>query len=329
MNNMRLPKLDYWEPRTTGELLELLREYGDKCSILAGGTDVIPMLKRRNTSARHLVNIKKIPQLNEISYDEENGLRIGPAITLREIINHPIISKSYPLLAKAAHSVGFNQLRNMGTIGGNICLDSKCTYFNQSSFWWKSRRDCFKRGGDTCYVVKAGKRCYALSAADTVPALISLGAELIVQKRGQERRTPVEAFHTGDGGKPHLLDGKEVISSILIPPPGKGWCEGFLKKSPRGSVDFAVATLSLRLKMNGDGLDDARIALNSVSSKPIRARKTESYLKGKTINHHTTREAVHLLLKESAPLSMVGVSALVRVKTIEAMFADLIHTIMS
>jgi len=327
MNSMRLPRLDYWEPRTTGELLELLEELGEECTILAGGTDVVPMLKRRNISARCLVNIKKIPQLNEISYDEENGLRIGPAITLREIIDDPVISKSYPLLAKAAHSVGFNQLRNMGTLGGNICLDNKCTYFNQSAFWWKSRRDCFKRGGDTCYVVKAGKGCHALSAADTVPALISLGAELIIQKRGEERRTTVEAFYTGDGRKPHLLDGNEVVTGILIPPSTHGWKEGFLKKSPRGSVDFAVATLSLRLKMNGDGLEDARIALNSVSSKPIRARKTENYLIGKAISHLTLRETVHLLLKESTPLSMVGASALVRGNTIEAMFVDLFDMI--
>ena len=327
MNNMRLPKLDYWEPRTTGELLELLEELGEECTILAGGTDVVPMLKRRNISAGCLVNIKKIPQLNEISYDEENGVRIGPAITLREIINDPVISKSYPLLAKAAHSVGFNQLRNMGTLGGNICLDNKCAYFNQSAFWWKSRRDCFKRGGDACYVVKAGKGCHALSAADTVPALISLDAGLLIQGKGQERRIPVEEFYSGDGKHPHLLDGDEIVTSILIPPPGKGWREGFLKKSPRGSVDFAIASLSLRLKIKGDGLDDVKIALNSVSSKPVRARKTESYLKGKTISHLTLREAVRLLLKESTPLSMVGASALVRGNTIEAMFLDLIDMI--
>ena len=137
---MRLPRLDYQEPRTTGELLELLEELGEECTILAGGTDVVPMLKRRNISARCLVNIKKIPQLNDISYDEENGLRIGPAITLREIINDPIISKSYPLLAKAAHYVAFNQLRNMGTLGGNICLDNKCTYFMGTIV--KTKRTC-------------------------------------------------------------------------------------------------------------------------------------------------------------------------------------------
>ena len=322
-----MPRLDYQEPRTTGELLELLEVFGEECTILAGGTDVVPMCKRRNTSAGHLVNIKKIPQLREISYDEENGLSIGPAVTLREIINDSVVSIRYPLLAKAARSVGFNQLRNMGTLGGNICLDNKCTYFNQPAFWWKSRRNCFKRGGDTCYVVKAGKGCHALSAADTVPALISLGAELIIQKRGQERRTPVEAFYTGDGGKPHLLDGNEVVTAILIPPSGRGWREGFMKKSPRGYVDFAIASLSIRLRMNGNGIDDARIALNSVSSKPIRAKKTERYLNGKTISRATVREAVRLLLKESTPLSMVGASALVRGNTIEAIFVDLIDII--
>jgi len=327
MNNMRLPRLDYLEPGEIGELLELLGERGDDCTILAGGTDVVPMLKRRNSTATHLVNIKKILRLKEISYDDENGIRIGPAVTLREIINNPVISGKYPLLAKAAGSVGFNQLRNMATLGGNICLDNKCIYFNQSAFWWKSRRDCFKRGGDICYVVKGGNGCHALSAADTVPALISLGAELIIEQRGRERRTLLEVFYSGDGGNPHWLDRNEVVTGILIPSPDRGWKEGFLKKSYRGSVDFAFATLSLRLRINGGVLNDARIALNSVSTKPIRARKTELYLRGKTLSDPTLRGAVRLLLKESMPLSVIGASALVRSNTIEAIFIDLMEMI--
>lgn len=322
---MRLPKLGYFEPRTIHELMAIKQEFGEKCSILAGGTDIIPMLKRRNMPTRRLVNIKRIPQLNDISHDEKKGLEIGPAVTLRKIIDDPLVASSYPLLARAAHSVGFNQLRNMGTLGGNICLDNKCTYFNQSEFWWKSRPDCFKRGGDACYVVKGGKGCYALSAADTVSALIVLDAKLIIRGPEQVRRLFVEEFYTGDGKKPHRLNGNEVVTGVLIPPPARGWREGFLKKSPRGSMDFAIATLSIRSKNNGDGLDDIRIALNGVSSKPVRARETESYLKGKVINQEIINEAVGFLLKETTPLSLVGTSAFVRRKAIEAMFTDLVE----
>jgi 4-hydroxybenzoyl-CoA reductase subunit beta len=326
MNNMRLPTLTYSEPKTIKELMELKGELKENCAILAGGTDIIPMLKRRNLPIRHLINIKRIPELTDISYDKEKRLRIGTAVTLREIVNHPLICNTYPLLAKAALAVGFNHLRNMGTLGGNICLDTKCAHYNQSAFWWKSRSDCFKRGGNTCYVVKGEKKCFALSAADTVSALIALDAEIVIVGPEQQRRAPAEKFYTGDGRRPHRLDGNEVVTAVLIPPPAKGWKEGFLKKSHRG-WDFSIATLSIRLRNNSEGLEDVRIALNGVSSKPIRAKEVERYLMGKAVNHETMREAVHLLLKQTTPLSLIGVSAFVRRKMIEAMFVDLIEMI--
>jgi 4-hydroxybenzoyl-CoA reductase subunit beta len=114
---------------------------------------------------------KRIPEAEPNSFSKEKGLHIGCAVTLLSIIEHPVVTEKYPLLAQAAGAVGFNQLRNMATLGGNVCLDNKCSYFNQSAFWWKSRPDCFKRGGDRCYVVKGGKECFSLSAADTVSAL--------------------------------------------------------------------------------------------------------------------------------------------------------------
>lgn len=327
MNNTRLPILTYSEPKTIKELTELKGELGESCAILAGGTDVIPMLKRRNLAIRHLINIKKIPELTDISYDKEKGLRIGPAVTLREIGDHPLICNTYPLLAKGALAVGFNHLRNMGTLGGNICLDTKCTYYNQSAFWWKSRPDCFKRGGNRCYVVKGGKRCFALSAADTVSALMALEAELIILGPERERRTLVETFFTGDGRRPHRLGKSEVLTAILLPPPAKEWRDGFLKKSTRGSVDFSIASLSIRLKDNGKGLEDVRIALNGVSSRPVRPRETERYLIGKVLTDETVKEAVQLLLKETTPLSLIGASAFVRRNIIEVMFMDLIEKI--
>lgn len=324
---MRLPRLTYSEPKTIDGLIETKRTFREKGAIMAGGTDLIPMLKRRTIPVRHLINIKRIPGLNQITFDPEKGLQIGAAVSLRNIIEQPLISDSYPLLAKAALSVAFNQVRNMATLGGNICLDNKCTYYNQSAFWWQSRPGCFKRGGNTCYVVKGGRKCRALSAGDTVSALIALDAKLVIVGPQGERRMPVEAFYTGDGQKPHRLDGGEVVTTIQIPPPARGWREGFSKKSHRGSIDFSIATLSIRLRNDGKGLEDARIVLNGVSSKPIRAEKAERYLIGKDVNHETVREALRLLLKEAAPLSLIGASAFVRRKMIEVMFADLIEMI--
>jgi len=322
MNNMRLPKFSYHEPTRLEELLSIKQELKQDCFVLAGGTDLLPMLKRRNRTAPHVLNIKRVPELKSISYSKEKGLHIGCAVTLREMIDHPVVSKEYPILAQAAGAVGFNQLRNMATLGGNVCLDNKCSYFNQSAFWWKSRPDCFKRGGDRCYVVKGGKECFALSAADTVSALLVLDAELLIRGPENERRVPVVNFYTGNGRKPHDLREDELVSAILIPPDGRGWKDGFLKKSARGSVDFAIASLSVRLKMKGPFVEDARIALNGVSTKPVRAAEAENYLKGKKVSDETVGHAAETVLKEIKPLSLIGCSAFLRRNVIRAMFAD-------
>ncbi|MBW1800995.1 MAG: FAD binding domain-containing protein, partial [Deltaproteobacteria bacterium] len=229
-----------------------------------------------------------------------------------------------PLRARAAGAVGYNQLRNMATLGGNICLDSKCTYFNQSALWWQSRPDCFKRGGDTCYVVKGGKGCFALSSADTVSALIALDAELVVWGNGEERRIAVEEFYTGEGQTPHRLNETDVLTAVRIPPPEPGWQEEFMKKCPRGAVDFATATLSVRLRGNGKGIEDAKIALNSVSTRPVRAKTAENYLIGKIINDGTVNASLKMVLKDLTPISLVGASASHRRNIIAAMYEDLI-----
>jgi len=323
MNSMRLPKLTYHEPTSLGELLSIKQELKEDCALLAGGTDLVPMLKRRNRTAPHVLNIKKISELKSISYSEEKGLQIGCTVTLREVIDHPVVSKKYPILAQAAGAVGFNQLRNMATLGGNVCLDNKCSYFNQSAFWWKSRPDCFKRGGDRCYVVKGGKECFSLSAADTVSALMVLDAELIIRGPKDERRVLIGDFYTGNGQKPHDLREDEFVSAILIPPEDRGWKQGFLKKSARGSVDFAIASLSVRLKVSGSIVEDAKIALNGVSTKPVRPAEAENYLKGKKVNPETVEHAAETALKEIKPLSLIGASAFLRRNIIRAMFEDL------
>jgi 4-hydroxybenzoyl-CoA reductase subunit beta len=285
------------------------------------------MLKRRNRIAPHILNIKRIPDLNRISYSEDTGLHIGCAATLRDIIDHMVVSKTYPLLTQAAGAVGFNQLRNMATLGGNVCLDNKCSYFNQSAFWWKSRPDCFKRGGDRCYVVKGGKECFSLSAADTVSALMVLDAELIIRGPEHERRIPIADFYTGNGRKPHVLREDEIVSAILIPPDSRGWKDGFLKKSARGAVDFAIASLSVRLKMKGPFVEDARIALNGVSTKPVWPAEAENFLKGKKVSDETVGQAAETVLKEIKPLSLVGCSAFLRRNVIRAMFQDLMTSV--
>jgi len=176
-------------------------------------------------------------------------------------------------------------------------------------------------------VVKGGKECFSLSAADTVSALMVLDAELLIRGPENQRRVPVADFYTGNGRKPHVLREAELVSAILIPPDGGGWKQGFLKKSARGSVDFSIASLSVRLKMNGPIVEDARIALNGVSTKPVRPAEVENALKGKRIDEATVKQAAETALKEIKPLSLIGCSAFLRRNVIRAMFEDLMASI--
>jgi 4-hydroxybenzoyl-CoA reductase subunit beta len=327
MNSNRLPRLTYFEPKTIDEARELKKEFGKDAAILAGGTDILPLLKRRNLDSRYVINIKSIPELGEISSAENGGLKIGASITLRDITDSLLVSESYPLLVKAASAVAYNQIRNMATLVGNLCVDNKCPYFNQFKFWWQSRPDCFRRDGNRCYVVKGGKQCVALSVGDTVPALIALEAEILIAGPDGQRKLPIEKFYTGDGQKPNCLDEQELVTAVQFQPSSADWRDGYLKKSVRGSVDFSIASLAIRLKTNGKRMEDIRIALNGVTSKPIRAKMAESYLLAKSVNDKTVAEAVKLALKESTPLSSITVPVSVRKSMIGAMFEDLFEEI--
>jgi len=325
MNSYRLPKLTYFQPKTIEEAIDAKKEFGKDAVILAGGTDVLPLLKRRNISARTVINLKTIPELSKISSDDNGKIKIGATATLRDIMDSELVLSSFPLLAEAASSVAYNQIRNMATLIGNLCVDNKCTYYNQSKFWWQTRADCFKRGGNQCYAVKGGEQCFALAVGDTVPALIALDAELSIIGPSGGRRIPVAKFYTGNGRKPYQLDDDELVCAIELSDSSDGWRNGFLKKSVRGAVDFALAAMAIRLKPNGRKIEDIRIVLNGVSVKPIQAKMARSYLIGKDINNDTIDAAVKLILKESVPLSSIGTTVAVRRKMIAAMFEDLLY----
>jgi 4-hydroxybenzoyl-CoA reductase subunit beta len=325
MNTNRLPKLTCIEPKTIEEAIEAKIKFGKDAVIMAGGTDVVPLLKRRNIGARTIINLKTIPDLSRIESKSNGKIKIGPTVTLRDIIDSELIVGRFPLLAEAAACVAYNQIRNMATLIGNLCVDNKCNYFNQSKFWWQSRTDCFKRGGNQCYAVKGGGQCFALAVGDTVPALIALDAELSILGSNGVRRIPVANFYTGNGHKPYRLGDDELVCAIELSACSDGWRNGFLKKSVRGTVDFALAAMAMRIMFKGRKIEDIRIVLNGVSVKPIRAEMAQDYLAGKEINNATIDAAVKLILKQSAPISSIGTPVAVRRKLIAAMFEDLLR----
>src|SRR5579871_468659 len=222
---MRLPKFEYRSARTVEEALGWLGEFEgsvDKdpeaqAMLMAGGTDVLPNMKHRIFTPQVVVGLRAVSALRGIVYNEEQGLRIGAGVTLTEIAGSPVVRAHYPALAQAAEVVSTPQLRQMGTIGGNLCLDTRCNYYNQSEFWRKARDYCLKKGSDVCRVAPNGAGCYAVSSCDTAPALIALGATVRIASRKGERELSVADLYSDDGIRPvHLHDG-EVLTDVLLP----------------------------------------------------------------------------------------------------------------
>ena len=306
---MRVPKFEYLEPQTIEQACSLLAEHDGQARLLAGGTDLLVLMKLRVETPQYLINLKRIKGLDELSDSPQDGLRIGPLNTLRSLAESPLLREKYPVLAQSAGAVASPNIRNTATIGGNLCLDAKCWYYNQSEFFRAGRTPCFKRGGEQCYVVKGGKFCYALVAADTVAALIALDARAKVVSSQGERTIPVAEFFTGKGETVNVLTPREVVTEIQVPAQPAGTTSAFIKQAFRRSIDFAITSAAAVLTRDADGTcQSARIALTAVSNAPVKAVKAAELLKGKRIDEGLAAEAGQAAVSESRPISAIWTS---------------------
>ena len=321
VENMRVASFEYLEPQTIQEACSLLTEHQGKAKIIAGGTDLLVMMKHRVLSPQYLVNIKGVRELDFIEYDEAGGLRIGPLTTLNVLAEHQAVRERFNALSQAAASVASPNVRNLATIGGNLCLDAKCWYYNQSSLFRKGRVACFKRGGDRCYVIKGGKFCYALVAADTVAALIALGAEARIVSAAGERLVPVAEFFTGQGDTLNILGPEDILAEIHVPTPAPRTFSAFLKESFKGSIEFGLTNVAAAVTFEtGDGVcKDARIALTAVSCGTVNAQKAAAILKGKQIDAELAAEAAGAAVSETSPISSIWTSVYHRRNVIAAL----------
>jgi len=270
--------------------------------LVAGGTDLFPNMKRRQFTPPVVIGLRAIPSLKSIDGSTEQGLRIGSGVTLTTLAEHPLVLRHYPALATAAGSVSTPQLRNVGTIGGNLFLDTRCNYYNQTEFWRQSIGYCMKKDGDVCLVAPGSPRCWAISSADSAPVLVSLNAQArLVSVRG-ERLIPVRKLFRDDGMHPYTKAPDEILSEIILPP-ADGWRSVYLKLRRRGSFDFPILGIAVALRTAGDGtVADARITLGAVASYPVEATEAASLL----LRHRLTPEIIHevatLAAKRAKPL---------------------------
>lgn len=269
-----MDKINFVPLKSVEEASRLLKK-DPAAFLMAGGTDLLVLKRHQLIKPESILYLKTIPGLSKIRRTKSRGLSIGALATLDAVANDSFVRENYPLLAQAASSVASPQIRHKATIGGNICLNSRCWFYDRSPFWRAEYPECRKAaGGNKCYVVPASRKgCFALQSGDTVGPLMALGAKMRLISGRKERIMAMEDFFLGDGIHYLAIEPGEVLTEILLPPPaGKGL---FIKFRPQNNLDFATFTLSLVLSEKSGG---ARIVVASVASKPLRARQAETML---------------------------------------------------
>ena len=293
---MRLPWFDYRAPRSIAEAAKILAGEGPQAMLIAGGTDLLPNMKRRHQTPKVLVSLKGIPELKKVS--NGSGIVFGSGLTLSEILN---IEKTPTALRQATAQIATAHLRNMGTLGGNLCLDTRCTYYNQNHEWRKAIDFCLKKDGATCWVATASKRCVAVSSTDTAPALIALNASVVLTGSSGEREIPVDALYRNDGIEYLSRRPDEILTAIKIPQ--KNFKSTYWKLRRRGSFDFPILGVAVALRFSsGNVIQDARVALGAVASRPFLVEKASEYLKGKALSDDVIAEACAMIASRAKPM---------------------------
>ena len=310
---MHLPRFDYERPASAEEAGRLLNRDGGKARLVAGGTDLYPRMKYGLLRPRVIIDLKGLP-VKSPAIDDEGGLHLDAMTTLAVLARDPLVQEKAPLLAEAATGIGSVQIRERATLGGNICLENRCLYYNQSHTF-QFTDPCFKRGGDLCYLVPGGKKCLAVFCADAVPALISLAASVSVSGPAGVRRILLEKFYTGDAVQPLAISGGELVTEVIVPARPNTGGEAFAKFSLRGGVEFAAVTVAVALRMEADRATcaAARITVGAVSAAPRCARKAEQALQGKRLSSESLgelfAESARIAAGEISPLPHHGFSA--------------------
>jgi len=259
-------------PATLEEALALLDSYKGRARVIAGGTDLLPNIKHGLHAPEVVVNLKAIDGLRQITIGEE-FIELGALLPLHTLAEHAELGTILPALVQAAGAVAGPQLRRMGTLGGNVCLDTRCVYINQTHFWRKSLGFCIKKDGTKCHVVTTGKRCVAAASNDTAPVLTVLGAELeIVSPRGT-RAVLVADFYVNNGEKNNVLAPDEILTKIRIPRPATTRRMAFQKLRIRDAIDFPMLNMALAFDLVDGEIKAPDLVVSAIASRPRRVRR--------------------------------------------------------
>lgn len=291
---LRLPPFDYRAARTLEEAASLLAEHGSRGMVVAGGTDLYPNMKRRQQEPAVVIGLRSVAGLSAIEAVDGSGLRIGATATLHSVASNRLVLERVPALATAAGLVSTPHLRRMGTFGGNLCLDTRCTYYDQNYHWRKSIDFCLKKDGAICWVAPNSRRCWAVSSSDTAPVAVALRARLTLVSAAGSRTIGAAELFCDDGIAYLTRRPDEILSSIEFPDLS-GWRMSYAKLRRRGSFDFPILGVAAAVKLHDGVVEDVRLVLGAVGSSPV----DQSALAAPLIGARPSREAIQSVAAEA------------------------------
>lgn len=299
---LRLPSFDYQQPESIEQAAEILSADPENTRVVAGGTDLWPNMKRRHQSAETVVSLGHVEGVFGIKAEADGQFVIGAMTTLADILQSTEVCAAYPGFARAVQSVSSTPLRNTGTLGGNLCLDTRCTYYNQSEEWRRSIDYCMKERGEVCWVAPGSSRCWAISSSDTAPFLVAVGARVRLHSVEGEREVLLEDLYRDDGIDYLTKRRDEILTHILLPKPSSARAT-YWKLRRRGSIDFPVLGVAVSVDVDDDGIvREASIQLGAVASAPAPATEASASLIGHPFDEGHIAAAAALAKRASTPL---------------------------
>ena len=314
---MSLPQFKLLRPRNIQEAVEFLAKHtarvgaGDlpaqsghvSILIIAGGTDLIPSMRQKLFEPEYVLDLCRIAEMKGIKAGADAGIEIGALTTLKAVERSEILRQRYPVLSEAAATVASPVLRNMGTIGGNICLDTRCLWYNQSLTWRKGCGFCIKKDGDLCHVAPGGTKCWAVFSGDTPPALLCLDAEIEIASPTGVRRIPLQEFYTGIGDNYRRLQPNELVTRVFLPAGSANYIGIYRKLRVRGSIDYPLAGVAVAMKRSKGHVADARVAITAVNPAPLLLNGASAILAGKAMDEALAESVGDLAARTAKPLT--------------------------
>ena len=321
---MRLPDFRYRAPRTIEDAAAWLAENPERTMVLAGGTDLLPNMKRRQQTPEIVVGLRGIRELADIT--NGSGLTIGAGVTLTSLVGDPRVRDGYRGLWQAAAQIATPHLRNMGTLGGNLCLDTRCTYYDQNYEWRKSIDFCLKKDGAICWVATSSPKCLAVSSTDTAPMLQALRASVMLVSARGSRVLPVSDLYANDGMHYLTRRNDEILTSVTLPH-SDGWRSAYWKLRRRGAFDFPVAAAAVAARIDGNRVVETHIVLGAVASRPLDTPRASALLEGQRLTDEAIAAAAAVASEVAKPMDNTDFELVWRKKVIRTLVADALREI--